>query len=232
MARITYGPLVTEIAGSIGGITFQRNTSGPIAKLKTNPPVNPRAKQSARQQQMAFLVSFWSTLSQVNKGLWNTFAAAHDHTTPWGETKTLSGFQWFLSVNNYRMPTYDTPVSSPPAWQVLDPPEDFTITAGAEYFRANWDPPYDPVYSLQIYLSLPLRQSSLKLRRSTFLVGSRLAGDALTILDLISYFQTLTNVTWGPFFAAANCSIICRMLHSRLISGLVSSYTSAIVKIG
>ncbi|GAH48125.1 unnamed protein product [marine sediment metagenome] len=41
MARVTYGGGVTEFAGSIGGVTFQRNASGYIAKLRSNPTVNP-----------------------------------------------------------------------------------------------------------------------------------------------------------------------------------------------
>lgn len=232
MARVTYGPLVTELAGSIGGVTFLRNASGPIAKLRTNPTVNPSPDQSTYQTKMAYLVSFWPTLSQENKDLWDTFALAHLHTTPWGDEKRLSGYQWFLSVNNIRYPTIPLPLSAPPAWGVFAPPDSFTLTAFAESFRCNWDPAYDPGSTLKIYLSLPLRQSSLKLRRSLFYVGYRPPGVPLETLGLITYFQNLANVTWGTFFASANCSIICRLSHGSITNGLFSAFTSAIVKIG
>ncbi|GAH81073.1 unnamed protein product, partial [marine sediment metagenome] len=108
----------------------------------------------------------------------------------------VSGMLWGCSVI-----LYDTPISSPPAWDVPLPPDQFTLTAIDDGFRCVWDDPYDPDFSLKIYLTLPLRQSSLKLRRSLFYVGARHPGDPLDFLGLITYFQNLANVTWGPFFA-------------------------------
>ena len=89
MARVTYGPLITELAGSIGGVTFQKNSSGNVARLKSKKPLNPTLAQANQQTLLSQLVAYWSTLSQVNKDTWNDLAAAHDHVTPWGETKTL-----------------------------------------------------------------------------------------------------------------------------------------------
>lgn len=232
MARVTYGPLVTELAGSIGGVTFLRNASGPIAKLRTNPTVNPSPDQSTYQTNLAKCVSYWPSLSQANKDLWDAFALAHDHTTPWGDIKTLSGYQWFLSVNlNLLLIGYlVNPV--PPTWFICPPPASCTLVATSTYLRVEWSPDYDVPNSLIFYLSLPLRQSSIKLRRSLFFVLSTYNPGLLSFKDLTTNFETITNVSWRAFYSSANCSIICRIKHGHLSYGLYSAFTSAIVKIG
>lgn len=231
MARVTYGDSITEYAGSIGGVTFQRNPSGPIAKLRSRPIVNPSPDQSIYQINMAKSVAFWPTLSQVNKDLWDAFAVAHDHTTPWGETKTLSGYQWFLSVSLNMLFMERAILSSPPAWVVYSPPPSFTIQVSPTYIRLFWDPAWTPdVYWTQ-YVSLPLRQSSLKLRRSLFFLYHRASSVPVTTWDFTSRFQAFANVTWATFYANSDCSIISRVLQISPTRGLASPYASAIIKI-
>jgi len=232
MARVTYGSGVTELAGSIGGVTYQKNASGNIAKLRANPTVNPTSLQAGYQTNMAKLISYWPTLSQANKDAWNAFAAAHNHTTPWGEIKTLSGYQWFLSINLTRIKRYTPPLSSPPSWVSESAPNSFTLAATVGYLRLEWVPAYNPFKSLQFFLSLPLRQSSLKLRRSLFFVGYRDGSSAMDYYDVTSRFESLANISWGAFYNSADCSIICRINYGYMSQGLMSPFTSAIVKIG
>jgi len=231
MARVTYGGGVTEFAGSIGGVTFLRNASGPIVKLRSNPPVNPSPDQSTYQTILALLVAHWPTISQANKDTWNVIAAAHDHTTPWGETKTLSGYQWYLSCNLFRYAYYGTITDGSYAWQAPAPPDSFTIEVDPTYIRCAWSPNYDPTWSLFVYASLPLRQSSIKLRRSLFLIKRVLDLGSVANYDITSEIETLFNVDWGTFYASADCSIIIRLRHGLISQGWMSAFTSAIVKI-
>lgn len=231
MARVTYGSGVTELAGSIGGVTYQKNASGNIAKLRANPTVNPTLLQSTYQRNLAQCVSHWPTLTQAQKDGWDTLAAAHDHTTVWGETKTLSGYQWFLSVNLIRVGWGRAILDSAPTWSAEVPPDAFTIETSATYIRAAWSPDYDPVHYNVFYMSLPLRQSSLKLRRSLFVVAMRQLTTPMTNYDLTSEFEALAGVTWSTFYATADCSIIIRIAECWIGRGLMSSFTSAIVKI-
>jgi len=232
MARVTYGESITEYAGSIGGVTFLRNPSGPIAKLRSNPPVNPSPDQSPYQTNMAKCVSYWPSLSQANKDAWDALAAAHDHTTPWGETKTLSGFQWFLSCNLDNLARGFIILDTPHAWVAMVPPDQFTIEVSSTYIRVAWSPAYDCVHTLLAYCTLPLRQSSVKLRRSLFYIKAYYHPPALDNWDLTSEIETLFNVTWATFYASANCSIIIRILENYLSVGFRSAFTSAIIKIG
>jgi len=232
MARVTYGESITEYAGSIGGVTFLRNASGPIAKLRSRPPVNPSPDQSTYQTRMAMLVACWPTLSQANKDAWDAIAAAHSHTTPWGESKTLSGYQWFLSCNLIRLHYFSTVRVAPGPWFAPPPPNQFTIETSSTYIRVAWDPAYDSEYSMYIYCSLPLRQSSIKLRRSLFFIKMLYAPGSLSNYDITTFFEELANVTWSTFFASANCSVIIRILNGHETYGWTSAFTSAIVKIG
>jgi len=231
MARVTYGALVTKLAGSIGGVTFQENTSGSIAKLRSKQTVNPTSLQAQYQNRLSYLVSLWPTLTQIQKDAWNTFAAANDHTTPWGDIKTLSGYQWFLSCNLRRMLYWASAIIVPPVWYVPAPPATFTIETAAGYIRAAWVPDYNAPQDLVAYCSLPLKQSSLKLRRSLFLIKTYLGAPLKTNWDLTTEIEALFNVTWATFYANSSCNIIIRLMQGSFTKGLFSSYVSAIVKI-
>ena len=179
---------------------------------------------------MAYLVSYWPTLSQVNKGLWNTHAEANDHTTPWGVAKTLSGYQWFLVCNMLRMHFHLDPISFPGAWVAYSPPAVFTIETSDTYIRAAWDPPFVFPHLLG-YISLPLKQSSLKLRRSLFYKGFKTTGSPVSNWDFTSFFESLAGITWAHFYASANCNIIIRIMKGDIDKGFFSGFTSAITKI-
>lgn len=230
MARVTYGGGVTEFEGSIGGVTFMRNSSGPIAKLRSRPIVNPRQALSEKQTLFAFLVAYWQALDQSDKDDWDTFAAAHNHTTPWGETKTLSGYQWFLSCNLIRMIYHSTPIDAPPTWTAYSPPDQFTIATSSTYIKVQWSPAYDAT-SLMAYCTLPLSQNSLNLRHSLYFVKYYFNSPSLSEWDLTTEIAALLNVTWSSFYATSNCSLIIRILNLSFNTGLSSSYTSAITQI-
>lgn len=231
MARVTYGSGVTKFAGSIGGVTFQKNASGQIAKLRSNPTVNPTALQAAYQTNFAQLISFWSSLSQANKDTWDAFAVANQHTTPWGDLKYLSGYQWFLSINLNRLLDSLGALSTAPAFFLYSAPDAFTLAATAVHLRCEWAAPYNYANTLKIFVTLPIRQSSMKLRRSLFYIGKTTAPDPISTLDITALFSSLANVTWSDFFNSADASIICRLQDGAFSIGQFSPFTSALVKI-
>jgi hypothetical protein len=122
-------------------------------------------------------------------------------------------------------------LSIAPGWQDLAPVDQFTLTPAALTLKIIWDPAYDHAAWLYIYLSLPLRQSSLKLRRSLFLVSVPYHDALLTEIDVTSLFESLANVSWAVFYASADCSIICRILNGWSPTGFTSTFVSSICKI-
>jgi len=231
MARVVYGESITELIGSIGGITFQRNASGTIARLKPKPPVNPSAGQFSQQHLLGTLVSHWPTLSAADKTSWDNFAAAHNHFTPWGEEKTLNGFQWFISCNLNLLLAGESIIDTAPAFTSVIPPDAFTLSADADSLNLVWASAFTvaPDY-LFIYLTLPVRHSSLKLRRSLFLVKIDKTFNG-TDMDITSEFETLANVSWSSFFSGSECNLIARIIVVESGTGLASQFTSSLVEI-
>jgi hypothetical protein len=100
MARIVYSGLVTEIKGSVGGTTFQSNRSGYIVRNKQyKGPVRSVGNVEAGR---AFAIASrrWQSLTAAQRADYNTMAATYSYTDLWGNTKTLTGFQWFMASTN------------------------------------------------------------------------------------------------------------------------------------
>lgn len=231
MARVTYGPLVTELAGSIGGMTFQKNSSGNIARLKSKQPLNPSQMQSDQQVTLAMLVSLWSTISQANKDTWDALAAAHTHFNPWEEEKTLNGFQWFMSCNLNNLSCGWPALETAPAYASISPPNAFTLSADADEFDINIAAGWNPGTSkILIYATPPIRQSSIKLRRSLFILDSYTGGN-ITNRDITTVYETLFDITWADFYPAAKCNIIIRARWIEYLTGMSSYFESALLNL-
>jgi hypothetical protein len=117
MARVWYGGIITDMKGSIGGTTFQANAAAKISKMRStrrkgNSPLQLECMTIFQDQ-----LTNWAALSQYSKELWNDFALAHSKTNKWGETKIMTGINWFLSINNYLSLCGETPLAEPPVWE-------------------------------------------------------------------------------------------------------------------
>lgn len=231
MARVIYGESITELIGSIGGITFQRNGSGTIARHKPDPPVNPSQGQSDQQYLLTKLVATWPTLTPVQKASWDALASAHDHVSPWGDVKTLNGYQWFLTCNLYCLLGSDAIQTTAPAYSPPAAPTAFTLIATAGDLVCSWGAAYTAVPDhLFIYLTLPLRHNSLKLRKSMYLVSVNNVFNG-TSLSVKALFESLAGVSWASFQGSADANIICRLLRVKDNTGMTSAFTTALVKV-
>lgn len=117
MARVWYGGIITEMKGSIGGTTFQSNAAAKIAKQRSS-----RRKQNTSLQNLA-ITTFqqvqlnWQNINQAQKSLWNDFAGLHTKENRWGETKVMTGFNWFLSINTNLFLIDESLLVVPPVWE-------------------------------------------------------------------------------------------------------------------
>jgi hypothetical protein len=231
MARVTYGALVTDLKGSIGGTTFQQNASGSIARSRAYTPVNPSSKQSARQLILTQLVALWSTLTVAQQNAWNALAAAHYKINDWGSNTRVTGYQWFLSYNLNAYTQGDPAWLTPDAYTLVDPVPAFTLAIDATHFYINFAAPaaFPGTYA-GIYCTVPLRQTSIQLRKSTFLIWLWPTSNTSQI-DITSHFASYFNITWANFWNTAKCALIVRMKNFQEDSGFASPFTSALIKI-
>lgn len=158
MAIIKLGATVVGIRGTVGGVTYSQNASGPYAKLWARSS-NPRAPK--QQTQRTFIASFaqaWRDLSSAQRDDWDTWAAeaAQEKTNPLGETYYASGFNWFCELNAHVLAAGDTlnedaPTEANPSPAPLNdaeyhydtPDAFFTFNAGA----------FDPDFKVACFLA-------------------------------------------------------------------------------
>lgn len=101
MAITKIGPPLSGIRGTIGGITYSANKSGPYAKLWA-PPVNPRSpNQSIERSYISQMPELWRDMTDVQRAAWDTFAAlgAQELENSLGEAYYASGYNWFSKCN-------------------------------------------------------------------------------------------------------------------------------------
>lgn len=99
MARVQYGGGVTAFKGSINGTTFQRNKSGEIARHRPANVYSFKTRQQNNINLFSVVRELWLTLTDIEKEGWNTYASLNPFVDYWGASKTLSGYNYFMSCN-------------------------------------------------------------------------------------------------------------------------------------
>ena len=101
MAKIKIGAPLTGIRGTIGGIIYSANKSGPFARAwaMTSNPRTP--KQTIERSFLSQMSEDWRSLSDGQRIAWATFAAlpAQELTDSLGEAYYASGWNWFVKCN-------------------------------------------------------------------------------------------------------------------------------------
>jgi surface protein len=223
MARASYGSIITDLKGSVGGITFQRNPSGKIARLKPTASVNPSNLQSGRERMLAYLASYWSSLTISQKNDWNALAATHDHYDPWGNITKLNGFQQFQS-NNINLSVINTPlIPDAPVYLLPPPPPAFTLNFSSSSIYLEFITPYDPSpYDFVLYVTPPLRQSNINTRKNYFLLTGG-SWTSSTVFDITVPYLAYFNIFYPLFLSSVDCTIIARCCVIDPVTGFRSS---------
>lgn len=148
MARIKYSALVTEIAGSMGGTTFQRNAYGFTIKNKPNMVKPNRARQIVRKVDFQANVKRWRELTQSNRDAWIAYATTYPVPSRLNPDSYLNGFNAFVRYHNYLSVYNRTAVLADPsgaqgaisdyAADVLNIDDELTWEPTATVSGSNW----------------------------------------------------------------------------------------------
>lgn len=165
MALVKFGGGVIQMSGSIAGNTFARNRYGNYVRSRTK-PVNPNStRQMAVRAKVAYLAEYWhDTLTAVQRGVWDTYAAAVPMNNKLGESIKLSGFNHFIRSLTVRMMFHPTAATHGPNINSL-PPQDPDLACSAEDIAgqtltftnnvALFAPNGDPVVTLLVDQGVP-----------------------------------------------------------------------------
>ena len=146
MAIIKLGGTVVGIRGTVGGLVYSANQSGPFARSWSK-PTNPR---SVRQQRgrgfMTQLGPAWQALSGAQRTAWDALAVADPEPTfnSLGEPVALSGWGYFVRCNKRRLQNLQTVLSVAPVGAEATRPASvvpltFAVASGTPgTFTATW----------------------------------------------------------------------------------------------
>jgi len=162
MARITYGPLITDLKGSIGGLTFQNNPSGSIVRMR------PKSRRAGSQLQTSrlvitrFLVQKWGLLSLENQELWNAYAEDHLFIRKSGESVRVTGFNWFVAANWQQTFDGQPVIEAPNSYVLPSVPSSFTFEVAGEDSVITLDTPdHDFSTVFLVYANMISKQSNV-----------------------------------------------------------------------
>lgn len=120
--------LVTEMAGSVGGLTFQRGQTGTSARSKPIPVLRRSTYSITARQRLAYLNRLWSQLDPSQRDAWKTFSGTVSWFNRFGDPVPGDGYKAFLKCNaasNFSAGNYaPQPIQS-------DPPVDTTSVVPA-----------------------------------------------------------------------------------------------------
>lgn len=222
MARVQYGAVITAINGSIGGFTFQSNHAGDIVRARPTGLKSSTPKQTIEQGvHVGFLVE-WQQLSLANRILWNDFADLHTKDNAFGETKSLTGMNWFESINQNRSKMGLSLLLSPPTYALPTPPPAFTVTLNLTDLEIEFSPPFTPSGTdLCIWTTQPVSRVTTSLRNA-FRATKLVTGDNYGVINLTSDWEAAHAIPWPPS-NQTNCFQIGIMIQSCLqASGICS----------
>ncbi len=105
MARIKLGPLITDISGSIGGMTIQRNKFGITLRQKPIPLYKFTPAQITIRTYIATIQAAWQNLTDAERLQWNRFLDFSGQTINRDRSVKLSGHSLYLKYQLYRLLT-------------------------------------------------------------------------------------------------------------------------------
>jgi len=198
VARVQFGAIVTELVGSIGGFTFQKNRSGSIVRLRGNPSRSATPKQTIAHQNHIRFLQLWQTLSSAERTLFNDFADTFPKTTKFGTVKTLTGQNWFESINFNRELFGLSVLTSPPAHDLPVALPGFDFVVGTSEIEIVFAVPFNPVDNGLIIETTTLStRSTTSFRRASRLTKVLDSGPFSTI-DLTGDWESTHGVPWPP----------------------------------
>jgi len=227
MARVTYILPITELTGSIGGVTFQRNASGTIARLKPIPITTRSGRMLVNEENVNKVVVYWHTLNSFQQNIWDLFADLYDHVNEWDESRHLSGFQWFMSLNLNLLTWSKAMQDAPPVFSVVAKPTPYILSANSTGLKIIFDDPYTaPRTQCSLYMLRPIRSTTLNTRRYLYKV-KQFTPVAMSEMDVTADFEATFNLTWSTFFPSFTGSLVAHVKQGPYLDGLCGPFGSA-----
>jgi len=98
MAVIKLGSLISDIAGTVGNVTFRRTKGGHVAQVKSSGGAINTLLRNPRLGALGSLIKSWSFLDQVTRDKWKTEALNYQFPDKFGQMRNLSGRNFYFKL--------------------------------------------------------------------------------------------------------------------------------------
>ncbi len=112
--KFTPGPAIASASGSIGGTVFSRNRGGAYTRNRAIPVTSTTSQALAAKARFATESQFWQTLTDGERGAWDSYSLQRPITDTLGFPRHLTGHQTFIAINTRRALIGDARLTAPP----------------------------------------------------------------------------------------------------------------------
>ncbi len=98
MAKVQYGPLVSDARNKVGGVVFTKSHAGNITRKKVSPTQPRTTCQLNVRADFTGASKGWGGLTDAVRAAWIAFAQGHPVKDVFGATMTLTGHQMYVRI--------------------------------------------------------------------------------------------------------------------------------------
>ena len=215
MALVTYGTLVTNIKGTLGGVMYTRGHAGPVIRTPTSKPWVDSPRRMAIRDALEGAHSYWAaSLTAANRASWEDYAAATPLPGRMGRPIQLTGYNMFARSLSLRAWFGGTPVLTTPSMPGLPAPlniYEFKAFATTDIFR--WRITNDALRTPGVNSLVFVTVS--KLHSPTRMTEQYPSNMCWEVLEPTEFGQLpLANVgynPWGTWPDAVGSTVYCRV---------------------
>ncbi len=138
MAIVTAPLMSAEARGRVGGLVANTWRGLSTFKSKTA-PAQPRSQAQLNLRNLGIKVTrAWQGLTALQRSNWDDYATAHPETNWTGNTKRLTGANWFQRCNTRLAFYLGTAIADAPTDPAPDPVTGFSIADGVGDIIVTW----------------------------------------------------------------------------------------------
>lgn len=115
MATIKFSALVNDMRGKLNGSVFSATKAGNVLRNRAVATIHNSIRWTNHKSRFAPVVQAWRSLSKEEQEAWDDSALSVIRQNKVGDTYTLTGYNYFTSVNLLRLQTNEGITSIPPA---------------------------------------------------------------------------------------------------------------------
>lgn len=224
MARITYGPIVSDARGAIGNTTFTRGRAGSVARSKSRPTNKQTPKQLLQRSRLSVANRGWYNLTSAQRAYWQALAANERWTSHRGAVYTPTGRLVWLRFRTTSLlfgytaaavlvAPYHVGAFATLTWTLTVPQDLQTVTTTPATINAS---------RIGLYLAKPLGPSAALTPAQFRFVGSQAFGSNTLDWDSVLAAAGVVFAS-GQLYALALRGAHSQRLPGPLFSGPVST---------